>query len=87
MTYTASEMAILRRAAANWKGTALPKSIGARLKLAFHQLLVARDRHGRVAGFARDGFLLTPKGWGLYFWDERPEFERALNWKEEGYPY
>lgn len=87
MNYTPSEMATLRQSAANWKGTALPESIGARLRLAFGQFIVARDRHGRVSGFAREGFLLTPKGCGLYFWDERPEFERALNWREEGYPY
>jgi len=85
--YTPSEMATLRRAAAQWKGTALSESIGARLRLAFKQFVVARDRAGRVAGFAREGFLLTPKGCGLYFWHERPEFEKALNWREEGYPY
>ncbi len=63
---TPAEMAILRRSAAQWRGSALPASIGARLRLAMTKFQVLRNQHGAVAGFGSEGFVLTPKGWGLY---------------------
>jgi hypothetical protein len=63
---TSAEMVILRRSAAQWRGSALPASIGARLRLAMTKFQVLRNQHGAVAGFGSEGFVLTPKGWGLY---------------------
>lgn len=79
MTYTPSEMAILRRAASAWKGTALPASIGARLRLAFARFSVLRNAAGQVAGFGREGFVLTPAGWGLYAWGEECPRQAHIN--------
>ena len=70
---SAADRAILRRSAARWSGTCLPASIGGRLRLAMQRFQILRDRSGNVAGFGRDGFVLTPAGWGLYCWgEERP---------------
>ena len=68
--YTASEQAILRRSAAMWKGSRLPKSIGGKLRLAKTTLLVLRNSEGQVAGWGREGFVLTPVCQGLYGWAE-----------------
>ena len=77
--YTASEMAILRRSAAQWKGSCLPKSIGARLRLALRELQVLRNSSGQVAGFGDEGFVLTPKGWGLYTFKEERQRQLHIN--------
>jgi hypothetical protein len=77
--YTASEMAILRRSAAQWKGTALPSTIGGKLRLAFKRLQVLRNSAGHVAGFGREGFVLTPKGCGLYTWGEEAQRQAHIN--------
>jgi hypothetical protein len=80
MAFTSSEMAILRRSAANWEGTSLPSSISARLKLAFQRFRVLRKRDGSVAGFGREGFVLTPTGAGLYTWSEERARQAHINW-------
>ena len=77
--YNASEMAILRRSAAQWKGSCLPKSTGARLRLAFERFQVLRNTSGQVAGFGKDGFVLTPKGAGLYTWHEEARRQAHIN--------
>ena len=78
--YTAAEMATLRRAAAKWEGTGLPKAIGARLRLAFKTFLVLRDKDHKVAGFGREGFVLTPLlGGGLYTWAEEAQRQAHIN--------
>jgi hypothetical protein len=77
--FTPAEMAILRRSAAKWKGSALPKSIGARLRLAMARFQVLRNRKGAVAGFGREGFVLTPTGWGLYTWNEERMRQAHIN--------
>jgi len=77
--YTASEMAVLRRSAAQWKGTALPKTIGAKLRLCFEELQVLRNNKGQVAGFGSEGFVLTPRGAGLYFWGEERARQAHIN--------
>ncbi|MFN6337156.1 MAG: hypothetical protein ACK41W_00260 [Cyanobacteriota bacterium] len=77
--YTPAEMAVLRRSAAQWRGSFLPKSISARLRLAFSQLQVLRNAHGHVAGFGSEGFVLTPSGWGLYSWNENRERQAHIN--------
>jgi hypothetical protein len=77
--YTASEMAVLRRSAAQWKGSVLPKSIGARLRLALKELRVIRDDSGKVAGFGDEMFVVTPKGWGLYGWNEVRQRKAHIN--------
>ena len=79
MDYTASEMAILRRSAAQWKGSCLPKSIGARLRLAFEKFQILRNTSGQVAGFKREGFVLTPKGAGMYTWGEEVLRQSHIN--------
>ena len=77
--YTASEMAILRRSAAQWKGSALPESIGARLRLALKELRVIRNDLGQVAGFGDEMFVVTPKGWALYGWNEVRQRKAHIN--------
>ena len=77
--YTAAEMAVLRRSAANWKGTALPPTIGGKLRLAFERLQVLRNKSGEVAGFGREGFVLTPKGSGLYTFREERQRQAHIN--------
>ena len=77
--YTASEQALLRKAAAAWKGSRLPKSIGGRLRLAKTTLIVLRNKEGQVAGWGREGFVLTPKGWGLYGWAEESARQAHIN--------
>ena len=77
--YTASEQAILRRSAAAWKGSRLPKSIGGKLRLAKATLIVLRNSSGQVAGWGREGFVLTPKGWGLYGWAEEAARQAHIN--------
>lgn len=78
-SYTPAEMAILRRSAAQWKGSALPANIGARLRLAFTRFSVLRNAAGRVAGFGREGFVLTPAGAGLYSWGEERQRQAHIN--------
>jgi len=77
--FTASEQAILRRSAAAWKGSRLPKSIGGKLRLAKATFIVLRNREGQVAGWGREGFVLTPKGWGLYGWAEEAARQAHIN--------
>ena len=77
--YTASEQGVLRRSAAMWKGSRLPKSIGGKLRLAKTCLQVLRDSKGQVAGWGREGFVLTPKGWGLYGWAEESARQAHIN--------
>ena len=79
MNYSASEMAILRHSAAQWKGTDLPVSVTARLRLAFQTYQVLRNSAGNVVGFGREGFVLTPKGWGLYTWHEERQRIEHIN--------
>ena len=77
--FTASERAILRRSAANWKGSRLPKTIGGKLRLAKVALIVLRNREGHVAGWGREGFVLTPGGMGLYGWGEERARQAHIN--------
>jgi hypothetical protein len=77
--YTATEMAVLRRSAAQWKGTALPQSISAKLRLCFEEFQVLRNAKGQVSGFGSEGFVLTPKGAGLYFWGEERARQAHIN--------
>ena len=78
-TFTASEQAILRRSAANWKGTRLPRTIGGKLRLAKTVLTVLRNSKGEVAGWGREGFVLTPGGMGLYGWAEESARQAHIN--------
>ena len=77
--FTPAEMAVLRKSAAQWKGSALPKSISARLRKALQTFQVIRTREGAVAGFGRSGFVLTPKGMGLYTWREERQRQAHIN--------
>ena len=77
--FTASERAILRRSAANWKGEGLPKTVGGKLRLAKTTLIVLRNSEGQVAGWGREGFVLTPGGWGLYGWAEERARQAHIN--------
>jgi len=77
--FTASEQAILRRSAANWKGSRLPKTIGGKLRLAKTTLIVLRNSEGQVAGWGREGFVLTPGGMGLYGWAEERARQEHIN--------
>ena len=79
MVYTNSEMAVLRRSAAQWKGSALPPTVGGKLRLAFKKFAVLRNSAGKVAGFGREGFVLTPKGAGLYTWHEECQRQAHIN--------
>ncbi len=79
LQYTPAEMAILRRSAAQWKGSALPASVGAKLRLAMAKFQVLRNQHGAIAGFGRDGFVLTPSGAGLYTWGEERQRQAHIN--------
>jgi hypothetical protein len=78
-TFTAAEQAILRRSAANWKGSRLPKTIGGKLRLAKTTLIVLRNSEGQVAGWGREGFVLTPGGMGLYGWAEERARQAHIN--------
>ncbi len=77
--YTSSEQAILRRSAAAWKGSRLPKTIGGKLRLAKKTFQVLRNSAGEVAGWGREGFVLTPSGMGLYSWDEECARQAHIN--------
>ena len=79
LAYTPAEMATLRRSAAQWKGSALPPTVGGKLRLAFQKFQVLRNAQGRVVGFGREGFVLTPKGAGLYSWGEEPQRQAHIN--------
>jgi hypothetical protein len=72
--YTPAEMAVLRRSAAQYRGTALPASISGRLRLCLNKFHVLRGEDGKVAGFGREGFVVTPYGCGLY--GSREEIQR-----------
>jgi hypothetical protein len=78
-TFTSAEMAVLRRSAAQWKGSQLPDTIGGKLRLCFSRFNIIRNPAGKVVGFGRDGFLLTPKGSGLYFWGEEAQRQAHIN--------
>jgi hypothetical protein len=78
--FTPAEMAVLRKSAANWKGTSLPKTIGGKLRLAFQKFLILRKKDGTVSGFGRAGFVLTPMGSGLYTWGEEAQRQAYINW-------
>ena len=78
--YTASEQAILRRSAAAWKGSRLPKTIGGKLRLVKSKaFVVLRNSEGQVAGWGREGFVLTPRGMGLYGWAEECQRQAHIN--------
>ena len=77
--YTPAEMAVLRRSARMWTGSGLPDSVGARLRLCFKRFKVIRNDRGEVAGFGREGFVLTPNGWGLYSWGEEYQRQAHIN--------
>ena len=79
MSLSPADRAILRRAASAWRGAALPASIGGRLRLAQQRFQILRDRSGNVAGFGRDGFVLTPAGSGLYCWGEERQRQAHIN--------
>ena len=79
MSLSPADRAILRRAASAWSGAALPASIGGRLRLAQQRFQILRDRSGNVAGFGRDGFVLTPAGSGLYCWGEDRQRQAHIN--------
>jgi hypothetical protein len=78
-SYTPSEMDILRHSAARYTGTALPDSIDDKLSLCLKRFHVLRDRNGQVAGFGREGFVLTPSRWGLYTWGEEHKRQAHIN--------
>ena len=77
--FSPADMAVLRRSAARYHGSGLPTSIGAKLRLCFERFIVLRDRGGRVAGFGREGFVLTPSGSGLYTWHEEAVRQSHIN--------
>ena len=79
MTFTSSEMAVLRQAAAQYRGTALPRSVGARLRHCLDTMIVLRRQDGQVAGFGRDGFVVTPRGMGIYGWNEERQRQAHIN--------
>ena len=81
MNYTPSEMATLRRAAAQWKGTMVPPTVGGKLRACFQRFSVLRDAGGRVSGFAGEGFTLTPQGAYMWLWGEEPQRQRQINWR------
>ncbi len=71
MTINATEMAILRRAAAQRTGSAFKGwSIGQRLRHCMARYQVIRKADGQVAGFGHEGFTLTPNGEALFTWGE-----------------
>ena len=80
-SFTGSEMAILRRSAAQWKGTMVPPTVGGKLRACLASMKVLRDREGRVSGFGREGFTLTPQGASLWGWGEERERQRQINWR------
>jgi hypothetical protein len=77
--YSPKEIEILRRSAAQWQGTALPDSVEDRLTLAVKKFMILRNKKGEVAGFGREGFVLTPKRWGLYTWREERRRQAHIN--------
>jgi hypothetical protein len=78
-TLTAADRAVLRRAAAQWR---LPNTtIGERLRKAYERFGILRDRKGRVAGFGRDGFTLTPQCAALHGWADECHRQRQINWR------
>jgi hypothetical protein len=78
-SYTPTEMAILRRSAAQYRGSALPQSISGRLRHCLATMHVLRNRAGEVAGFGREGFVVTPAGYGLYCWGEEAQRQAHIN--------
>jgi hypothetical protein len=81
MIYTPSEMATLRRSAAQWRGTKVPLTVGGKLRACLERFSVLRDSHGRVAGFGHEGFTLTPQGASLWGWGEELQRQRQINWR------
>jgi hypothetical protein len=87
-SYTPKEMAVLRRPAAQktgpphppYTGTALPASISGRLRLCLNKFHVLRDKNGKVAGFGRQGFVVTPCGWGHYGPREEVQRQDHINY-------
>jgi hypothetical protein len=53
--------------------------VGGKLRLAFQKFQVLRNAQGRVVGFGSEGFVLTPKGAGLYSWGEEPQRQAHIN--------
>jgi hypothetical protein len=77
--YTPAEMDILRRSAAQYQGSALPQSIDDRLHCCLKKMQVLRNRAGEVAGFGREGFVVTPTGCGLYSWGQEARRQAHIN--------
>ncbi len=77
---TPAEMAVLRRSAAHLKGSALPKTIGAKLRYCLQKYPIVRKDDGTIAGFAREGFTLTPRGQAQFYWGEYRQFHQFINW-------
>ena len=77
--FTSTEMAVLRRSAAQWKGSALPKTVGGKLRLAFQRFSILRKKDGTISGFGREGFVLTPTGAGMYSWGEELQRQAHIN--------
>jgi hypothetical protein len=77
--YTPAEMDILRRSAAQYRGSALSESIDDRLRYCLKRMQVLRNRAGEVAGFGREGFVVTPAGWGLYSWGQEARRQAHIN--------
>ncbi len=76
--YTPSEMAVLRKSAAHWN---ISGTIGSKLRESFNRLHVLRDCEGRVAGFGKEGFTLTPHGANLWNWHEVRQRQQQVNWR------
>jgi len=81
--FNSSEMAILRRSAAQWQGAFTPKTIGSKLKTCLKQFQVLRDREGRVSGFGREGFTLTPHSANIWGWSEERQRQQQINWRTD----
>ena len=79
-SYTPKEMAVLCRSAAQYTGTALPASISGRLRLCLNKFHVLRDKNGKVAGFGRQGFVVTPCGRGHYGPREEVQRQDHINY-------
>lgn len=77
--YNPAEKAVLRRSAARYQGTALPKSVGARLRYCLASMTILRKKTGEVAGFGHEGFVVTPSGWGHYCWGEEAQRQAHIN--------
>jgi hypothetical protein len=78
--FTSTEMATLRRAAANKSGSAYSGwSIGQKLRHCLSHYLILRNSSGKVVGFGKEGYVLTPTQEGLYTWGEERQRQAAIN--------